>query len=599
MTRRPFIVSVLAAASIVALPAIASLHDPVISSNEPLPFPQNGQNEPALALDRDPKHRGPLLIAGGNDYRDQSVCVDPAHCAFSHYIGISGLYYSDDGSTFIRSSYARPAGSIAGPSVIRTLPNFSPKMWSFGDPSLGAGPRRRIDNTFTWSLGTRFYYATLAALAYQPPAPANHARVITVSYSDPKRFAGRAQPTWSRPKRVSTGILSDKPAIWADDAALSAHGKPNPNFGHVYLCWTVFSANEEEAGGQIMFARSVDGGFSWSAPLQVSTGIQPQAQGCTIRSDAAGRVYVFWRERTPRPQDIRGPTGTACAKLFQSSIQMAQSSDGLVFTAPAVVAGVLEPGFWDRTQGQCTADGVAGARINSLPNVDIANGAPGGAGPNTFALATNEGPSDRVVIRTSHDLGLTWSPSLPASRPGDNPAFPAVALAPAGNRIFLVYTAFLQKWQKDTAQPRPMRAVVRTVLLTSLERGAPHWAEVEGASGDARASAGFEGGDADANPVRAEFLGDYNAIVATNVGANAAWTDVSAAVDCGAVDRYRQSVANGKEQPFPNLRKSCRPGKGVGGLKTTFGNTTLCGIFVPARLTPGTRETKCSSDLHP
>ena len=91
MTRRALVVAALVAAALVVLPAIASLHDPVISSNEPLPFPQNGQNEPALALDRSPKGRGPVLVAGGNDYRDQSVCLDPLHCAFSPRIGISGL----------------------------------------------------------------------------------------------------------------------------------------------------------------------------------------------------------------------------------------------------------------------------------------------------------------------------------------------------------------------------------------------------------------------------------------------------------------------------------------------------------------------------
>ena len=593
MTRRALVVAALVAAALVVLPAIASLHDPVISSNEPLPFPQNGQNEPALALDRSPKGRGPVLVAGGNDYRDQSVCLDPLHCAFSPRIGISGLYYSDDGSTFIRSSYARPAGTVAGPAVIRTLPSFSAGVWSFGDPSLGTGPRRSGE-AFSWTYGTRFYYATLAG-SLKPPF-----RLITVSYADPTRLAGQAQPTWSSPKRVSTGTLpADKPALWADDAAFTAVGKRNPNFGHVYLCWTAFVAGQEAGGGQIMFSRSLDGGVTWSTQQQLSTSPTPQAQGCTIRSDAGGNVYVFWRERSPSPQNIQSPNGIACAKLFKTTIQSAESPDGLGFAPPTVVTSVPEPGVWDRTQAQCTGDGVTGARVNSFPSVDIANGAPGGIGTNTFALATVQGPSDRVVLRTSHDLGRTWSGRLVASRPRDNAAFPAVALAPGGSRVYLVYTAFLQPWQSDTRLPRLMQAVVRKTLLKVLEAGAPAWAEVDGAKGDARASSGFEGGDADARAVRAEFLGDYNAIVATNAGAHAAWTDVSAAADCGAVDRYRQVLADGKQQGFPNLRKLCPPRKGLGGLKLTFGNTTLCGIYVPALLATGAQETRCSRDLHP
>ena len=407
MTRRAFIVSVLAAASIVALPAIASLHDPVISSNEPLPFPQNGQNEPALALDRAPKHRGPLLVAAGNDYRDQSVCVDQSACGFKPGIGISGLYYTDDGSTLIRAKNLRPAGAIAGPSVIRTLPNFPKGTWSFGDPSLAAGPRPRLDNTFAWLPGTRFYYATLAATALPN-------RKIMVSYSEPNKHAGQVQPVWSRPRPLPTGGLpADKPAIWADDAAFSAPTDPNQNFGHVYVCWTAFTAGQEAAGGEIWFARSVDGGVTWKrTTLPLSTSLPPYGQGCTIRSDSTGRVYVVWRQRTPQPQ---APSGIACAKLFKTSIQMAESVDGLTFTAPILVATVPEPGFWDRTQGQCTGDGVTGARVNSFPSLDIANGAPNGVGRDTIALATLR-TSDQVVIRTSHDHGATWSEALQASR---------------------------------------------------------------------------------------------------------------------------------------------------------------------------------------
>lgn len=595
MTRRTLVVAVLVAAGLIALPAIGALHDPVISSNEPRPFPQNGQNEPSLALNRAVKPRGPRLIAAGNDYRDQSICSSQSSCAFRPGIGISGLYYTDDGSTWIRSTYARPAGSISGPAVIRTLPNFPAGMWSFGDPAVAAGPRH-AGGTWSWTLGTRFYYATLAATASQPN------RLITVSFADPVRRAGQGQPKWTRPKRVSSASLpADKPAIWADGAARSSANEPNPNFGHVYACWTVFVAGQEPAGGQIMFARSVDGGVKWSSPRQISLTSPPDAQGCTIRSDAAGRVYVFWRERIPTVQTIQAPNGAACAKLFKTSIQMAESSDGLTFSTPSFVTGVLEPGYWDRTQAQCTGDGVTGARVNSFPSVDVANGAPGGAGPNTIALTTVEGPSDRVVIRTSHDQGATWSVGFVASRANDNAAFAAVALAPNGGRIFVVYTAFLQGWQQDTGAARVMQAVVRTVPLKSLETstGTPPWAEVDGAKGDARASAGFEGGDADARPVRSEFLGDYNAIVATNVGAYAAWTDVSAAADCGAVDTYRGNVARGKEQAIPNIKALCKPKKGAGGLRTTFGNTTLCGVYVPARVPTGAQETKCATDLHP
>jgi hypothetical protein len=593
VTRRNLFVVAVVAATLVALPALASLNDPVISSNEPLPFPQNGQNEPALAIDPMPNGARPMLVVGGNEYRDQSVCESSSRCAFKPGIGISGVYYSDDRRTFIRGRYTGAAVTAAGLTSIRTLPGFSTKMWSFGDPALAAGPRF-VRGKFRWLYGTRFYYATLARL-YQP----DKARVIAVSSSDPTRLASQApQPTWSRAAQVSQArvFTVDKPAIWADDAEFSALGETqvrNPNFGHVYVCWTVFTGGAEQAGGQIWFARSLDGGVTWVDRQQLSTITPPQAQGCTIRSDSNGRVYVFWRDRVPSASEIQSRPGIACAKL-------AQSADGRMFTPPTFVAPVLEPGWWDPTQAECTGDGITGARINSSPTIDIANGAPTGAGTNTIALAITEGPSDRVVVRTSHDLAATWSSRFVVSRSGDNPAFAAVALAPKGRYIFVVYAAFLQGWQQDTSQPRWMQAVVRKALVADLEAGAPAWAEGVGVRGDARASAGFEGGDAGAKPVRVEFMGDSSAIVATEEGANAAWTDVSAAADCPEVDKYRQTLVDnhGKARPIPAVRKLCAPQKGLRGIKTTFGNTTLCGLYMAVSFTGYSRETRCAWDVH-
>jgi len=581
MRRRALFVVALVAATLVVVPAIASLHDPVISSNEPLPYPKNGQNEPSLALDRVWNKRRPRLIAGGNDYVDQIECSAPS-CGFKETIGISGVYYSDNGSAWRSWSSPRPAGATAGPTAIKTLPNFSTNRWSFGDPALGAGPRPAI-GVFAWSLGTRFYYATLAA-------EANSRRVITVSYSDPKVPARLVAPVWSEPHAVSTGaVRADKPAIWADDAS-SSH-----NFGHVYVCWTEF-LGDEDAGGRIMFSRSLDGGVNWAPPRRLTKVLA--AQGCTIRSDAAGRVYVFWRERSPRPKDIGSRSGTSCSGIFKSRIFMAKSANGLTFSVPLPVATVPEPGRWDATQLQCTVDGVTGARVNSFASVDIANGAPKGGGTNMVALATSEGPNGDVMIRFSRNLGGSWTRPVRASRPTGGAAFPAVALAPAGDRIFLVYTAFLQGWQSDVAAPRRMRAVVRTGPV-STAGSVKVSAEVDGAVGDARASANFEGGDAAADPLRAEFLGDYDAIVATNDGAWAAWTDVSAAAVCVGVNMYRDGVAKGGHPEFPTV-KSCPqpPVKGTRLLKS-FGNTTLCGIYVPAVVPSGTQETECAIDPHP
>jgi len=305
---------------------------------------------------------------------------------------------------------------------------------------------------------------------------------------------------------------------------------------------------------------------------------------------------VFWKERGLAVANLGVvPNGAVCAKVFRSAIVMRRSFDGVAFTAPKRVTSVSEAGAWDKAQGACTVDGVAGARTNSFPSVDIANGAPLGGGPNTIALATSEGPSDQVLVRVSHSLGKSWSAALPVSRSSDAAAFPAVALAPNGSWLYVVYEAFLPSrqqplapWQPSTLSgPRSVQGVVRVASLPKLEASPKSvaWGEVDGPTGDARASAGYEGGDKGVGkPVAAEFLGDYSAIVGMNRRAYAVWTDVSVAVECGRVDTYRQSVTLGKTPEPPDLRdqKVCPYGKTAGGQQTSFGNTTLCGAWIPA-----------------
>ena len=102
-----------------------------------------------------------------------------------------------------------------------------------------------------------------------------------------------------------------------------------------------------------------------------------------------------------------------------------------------------------------------------------------------------------------------------------------------------------------------MQGVVRHANFSSI--GA--WTDLHrGAIGDARGSS--------TNSLAAEFLGDYNNILATNDFTVAVWNDVRLAADCPAVDAYRQSLltANPLPKPAPNI--AC---------PATFGNTDVFG----------------------
>jgi hypothetical protein len=230
------------------------------------------------------------------------------------------------------------------------------------------------------------------------------------------------------------------------------------------------------------------------------------------------------------------------------------------------VAPVTDVGVFDPTQDDIAFDGFGGARTNSFPSVDIANGAPTGAhAPNTIALAWADASlglnNERALVQLSNDRGAQWSGPFDATdtAAGDRPDFPAVALSPNGQTLYVVYDAFLQPFQQDNTAPRMFQGVVRSApvtgtsvgTFTTLHRGDP---------GDARGST--------ANALDSEFLGDYNYAQATNSAVTAVWNDGRNETDCPAVDAYRDSLLTSTPNPKPAPLTDC---------PATFGNSDIYG----------------------
>jgi hypothetical protein len=347
-------------------------------------------------------------------------------------------------------------------------------------------------------------------------------------------------------------LFSDKPNVWADNASSS------PHFGTVYECNMAFRSNKKEFSSPVMFTRSTNGGATFSNPNQLSEAAgnprQVGRQGCAIRTDSRGTVYVFWEGA------IKG----------QSVQFMDRSFDGGVsFERPRAIQNVTNVGVFDPVQGDIAFDGVTGARTNSFPSVDLANGAPTGAdATNTVAITwadAREGLNkERALVSLSGDGGNTWTAPVNAAASGDRPDFPAVALAPNGREIYEVYDGFLQPFQTDTTKPRMFQGVVRAATLSGTTPGAFETLG-RGAAGDARGSS--------ANALESEFLGDYNYVEATRTHAVAVYNDARRASDCPAIDAFRESEADGApiEKPAPGT--DC---------PATFGNTDIFGgVFTP------------------
>jgi hypothetical protein len=592
---RKLLVLSLAVAFVLALTALAGAtpnsSDTRVSSGSPTnPFPQNKQNEPAVAVN---PAIPSIAAAGANDEIDIEACNNRSDvtCPFTPGVGTSGIYFSDDsGSSWSQPTYtgltARDCVGLVGtqpndpadncdphPGPIGTLPRyFENNLVSDGDPAVGFGPRKGANGRFAWANGWRLYYANLTASI--GPSGLKGFEGIGMSRLDSENYAAAkagVSTAWKDPVIVSkqnSALFSDHEMIAVDDAASS------PRFGNVYVCDAAFRGTAEVLGKgnaapePIALNYSADGGDSWGhtqLSQSVNNGQIPGRQDCAVNTDSNGNVYVFWDGTDPATRTL--------------AIFMAVSADGGKHfrRPPTVVTHIDETGLRDPESGDLTFDGVAGARDGSFPTVDIANGAPTGAGATDQILLAwsngptpsdaNPGPNEQVPVMWSRNGGTSWTSAGIASPAADRPDFPAIAISPDGGDAYLTYMSFQQPWQSTTANQRLFQGVVRHAEVDRTTGVIGAWSDIHRApTGDARGSS--------ANALTDEFLGDYDYAFATNDFVVSAWNDARNAADCPAIDAYRQAIVDGtaagdaSDPTRPAPQQDC---------PATFGNTDIFG----------------------
>jgi hypothetical protein len=418
------------------------------------------------------------------------------------------------------------------------------------------------DGAFSWANGSRLYYANLTSnLVGNPSATFKGFEAVAVSRTDDvtAAAAGRSE-AWMAPviiSKQSSTTFSDKDQIWADNASSS------PFFGNVYVCNAAFRSQEKghAVPAPLMVATSRDGGSSWSQ-LQVTQSVNnsqhPGRSGCTIRTDSHGVVYVFAQEFGP------GTPGTGAHLLIKSF------DGGKTFATPQAIFAVTDNCvFFDPVLARCVMDGIAGARddLAASPSVDIANGAPTGAGAtdqivDAWADGRDGINHEHVFVSTSTNLGSTWSPPRSIESTGDRGYYAAAAISPKGTTVYVVYNAFDTTFQPTTSTARSLVGVFKTAAVTAGSLGS--FAEANrGAMGDPRASS--------QNNLVGEFLGDYVYAAATQTFGIGVWNDTRRAADCPKVDMWRQSLRTAPgtvSRPAPN--NDCPPSGAA-----TFGNSDI------------------------
>ena len=534
------------------------------------PFSQNKQNEPAVAIDA---HDPSVVVAGSNDNIDMEACNagDPTTCPFTHGVGVSGVYFSFNGG----HSWAQPtytgwsARGCLGPAAcaphagpIGTLPHyFENGLVSDGDPGLAFGPRPGAGGRFSWANGSRLYYSNLTsnfATAKRDETFKGFEGIAISRTDNPQAAAAGDASAWMNPvviSRQSSTTFSDKEQIWADNAQSS------PFFGHVYVCWASFGSQEKGHAlpTPLIVARSADGGGTWvrqQVGPATDNGINSQPDGCTVRTDSHGNVYVFGVGK-------RG--GTSFEMMYKST------DGGVHFTGPKLLSAVVDPGVFDPVIGRPVMDGIAGARndLADAPSADIANGAPTGTGATdrivlTWADGARGLNHEQLLLMTSSNGGASFSgPAAVPLTSGDRPYYTAPAISPNGSDVYITYNAFTTPYRNDTSSPRGLVGVILHADVTGGTIGA-FGTVARGVAGDPRASS--------QNNLQAEFLGDYVYTAATRTGAVGVWNDVRNGADCPAIDAWRLSLRTGTPVPRPAPQADC---------PATFGNSDIFGAAVP------------------
>ena len=557
------------ASGLTAANAVPEPASTLVSVGSPTtPFSQNKQNEPAVAIDA--AHPN-VLAAGANEEIDMEACAagDPSTCPFTPGVGVSGIYFSfNSGTSWTQPTYtgltARDclgqAACTAYTGPIGTLPRYAENgLVSDGDPALAFGPRRGSDGRFSYANGSRLYYANLTSNvgATRTDAVFKGFEAVAVSSTDDVSAAAAGDNlAWTAPtiiSKQSSTTFSDKEQIWADNAASSRF------FGNVYVCWASFRSNShgQALPTPLTVARSSDGGATWTTNQvgpATDNGIAAQPDGCTVRTDSKGNVYVF---------GIAARNGSEFQAMYRST------DGGAHFGQLQLVAPVVSPGVLDPALGRPVMDGIAGARVDlaSGPSVDIANGAPTGSdATDRIVLTWSDGRDglnhEHLLLITSTDAGATWSSPLAIETTGDRPVYTAPAISPHGSDVYVVYNAFTTDYRNDVTSPRALTGVLLHADVTGAGIGT--FAEVgRGPTGDPRGTS--------QNGLTAEFLGDYVYAAATRTYGTAVWNDASNAAPCEAIQAYRASVESGGSVAAPNVGVACA---------STFGNSDIRGMTV-------------------
>jgi hypothetical protein len=355
-----------------------------------------------------------VVVAGWNDY-----------CLTDLGAGWQGFAYSIDGGGTWRNSIV-PGYPQDTSTEGQASPLFS-RHTDAGDPIA------QFDNTGRLFVGGisfnrvgavngDVYVATYeadsppCAATTCPGYPVDYERTVVVGQGTPSRNIG--------------GIFQDKPMLEVDRTSSQFEG-------NLYVCWSRFTGLGQN---KVYFSRSTDHGATFSRPIPISRSSEVKSvQGCDIAVEADGDVYVTFRTFDAQSPHVNN--GVAFARSTDGGQSFSNVEQAVTFTPYFPFDSSRDCGdgpelcptgfVFHRVplEPRATSDPEG-----TLPGVYITYNAvdPATVVPSTTSYSSGnpgEVGQSRVYIARSVDDGETWTPA-------------AVDVAPRGHQYFPDIDAF-------------------------------------------------------------------------------------------------------------------------------------------------------------
>jgi len=396
------------------------------------------------------------IAPSGGNYTEPSIAVNPKDP--SQVVAVYQGGKSAQGS-------ATAAYSIDGGRTFAIAPGTKPADWKVaGDVSTAfdSGGHAFLCYLAFDKLGTTSYWAHNAG---------RNGIFVRRSLDGGKTWDKEAVAVKSWPTGHETNIqFEDEPRIFADNGAHS------PYTGSLYVGWVEWQIDKSV----MLFARSTDGGRTWSNPLQISThpGLPRDDNGSLggfmLAVEAEGTIYAIWQDGN-------------------SIVLTTSKNGGHTFSEPKPVV-TTGPIYFGQVPGI--------SRVEGFPQIAVA----GGNLYITWSDYTN-GDID-VFLSRSTDRGSTWSKPIrvndDAVHDGRDQFFQWLAVDEANGDI---YVQFYDR--RDDLK----NLLSKVTLARSTDHGRTfkNYAWTENA---------FEG--------RGMFWGDYTWLVAHAGHVLGVWTEVVA-----------------------------------------------------------------------